>query len=495
VRRTPSTVRVKPAGLVVAAVGFLLTRYVVASSLRTDIDIEAFLVAEAPMLVVGLGLSVAGVVLTVGPQRPAYVRTIVGWCLAGVAGTGLVVGLTVAGNVLTAGSMPGPRASFVPRVLLGGAVGGTLTGVYAARAAVQRRSLADRTDRLTVLNRLLRHEVLNKLTVIRGYADLEHPDSAERVRRNTDRIESAIDHAGVLARDDRAATTLDLTEMAARAVEAADGRYPETDVTLDSATEPVTVWGSDQLDIVLAHLIDNAVEHGEGESVRVTVGADETSGWVSVADDGPGLPAEQQAALRSGTLPTFDDPATGFGLTITRLLVDEAEGELSTSVDDGTTVSASFRRVYDDTPDGVSRDHLAAAGAASLVAGAAMGLVYSATTGSIPVIGALYGAENAVVGWTTHQFHSVVFGLGFVAAVSHPRFRGAISGTGACVAAGVAYGLLLAALAAGVVMPLWLQAIGIPATVPNVSAVGVASHALWGAVLSATFEAWQYWRG
>ena len=40
-----------------------------------------------------------------------------------------------------------------------------------------------------------------------------------------------------------------------------------------------------------------------------------------------------------------------------------------------------------------------------------MGLALQLSVGSVPVIGALYGAENVWVGWITHAFHSVVFGL------------------------------------------------------------------------------------
>ena len=67
--------RLKPEGLVVAGVGFLLTRYAVAASATTS-DLSGFLLGGATFLVVGLGLAAFGVALTVGTRSPREVRTV-----------------------------------------------------------------------------------------------------------------------------------------------------------------------------------------------------------------------------------------------------------------------------------------------------------------------------------------------------------------------------------------------------------------------------------
>jgi len=70
------------------------------------------------------------------------------------------------------------------------------------------------------------------------------------------------------------------------------------------------------------------------------------------------------------------------------------------------------------------------------------------------VIGSLYGVGSPLAGWVSHLFHSVVFGLLY---------------------------------AAGVVMPLWLQFVGIEATVPNTTLPGIVGHVVWGAVLGGLY--------
>jgi hypothetical protein len=69
--------------------------------------------------------------------------------------------------------------------ILTGAIGGTLIGVYAARAERRNRLISAQADRLHLLNRLLRDEVLNATTVILARADFladEETTSDDHVR-------------------------------------------------------------------------------------------------------------------------------------------------------------------------------------------------------------------------------------------------------------------------------------------------------------------------
>lgn len=489
--RLPASARLKPGGLVIAGAGFLLTRYAVATTLRMEFGTVPFLVGQAPFLLLGLGLSVFGVALTVSSRRTEYVRTVTLWCLLGLGSIGAILVLVRAESMLA--SLAGGMApGLVPRLLLGGAVGGTLTGRYAAQGIEQRQLLRNRTDRLTVLNRLLRHEVLNKVTVIRGYADLDHEEGAERIQRNADRIDEVINQVGLLAGADDPTAVVDLSRIAEEAVAAASTRHPEAtfECTVEDSVHAVATR---RLDTILEHLLDNAVEHNDGDTphVVVSVRTHGATAKVVISDDGPGLPAEQRAVLVSGDLPRFDDPTAGFGLAITSLLIDESDASVSVEEDDGTTVTLQFARAVDGTAGGVAAPTLVAAAGASLVAGVVMGLLLAVTVGTIPIIGALYGAANAVVGWLTHLFHSVIFGLGFAAAVTHPQFRPSLGSTLSCILAGVAYGTLLAVVAAGIVMPLWLQGLGYMSPFPNVTLIGLASHVVWGGIVGGLFPLFQ----
>jgi signal transduction histidine kinase len=72
---------------------------------------------------------------------------------------------------------------------------------------------------------------------------------------------------------------------------------------------------------VFENLFRNAIEHG-GEDVTVTVGAIDAGFYV--ADDGPGIPADERTDV-FGLGVTTDTDGTGFGLAIVERIV-EAHG-------------------------------------------------------------------------------------------------------------------------------------------------------------------------
>lgn len=130
--------------------------------------VPGFLVSDGLSLALCLGLSIAGVTLAVSSHSTAYVNTVAIWCLLGLAGMRILVG-----SVLLEGRMDGPSlamAQGVPaRILVGGAISGAAIGASSAQSTRQRRDLRRYADRLTVMNRILRHEVLKKVNAVRGW--------------------------------------------------------------------------------------------------------------------------------------------------------------------------------------------------------------------------------------------------------------------------------------------------------------------------------------
>jgi hypothetical protein len=84
------------------------------------------------------------------------------------------------------------------------------------------------------------------------------------------------------------------------------------------------------------------------------------------------------------------------------------------------------------------------------------------------VIPAMYGIEGPALaaGWAIHQFHGVVLGLSYVAAVQFGPLKAPARRLGSALGLGIAYGVLTTVLLAVLVMPLWLQAVGFPMAPP-----------------------------
>lgn len=142
-----------------------------------------------------------------------------------------------------------------------------------------------------------------------------------------------------------------------------------------------------------------------------------------------------------------------------------------------------------------------AAGAfAGLLAAAGMGLVLHAGADMMPLIGALYGRESVLFGWLAHLFNGVVFALVFVALVSRRVFREYTRSVTEHVLFGLGYGAALGVVAGGVLLPLWLGAVGATALpeplvpVPGEPAYAMGlffalAHLVYGVLLGGVYGA------
>ena len=130
---------------------------------------------------------------------------------------------------------------------------------------------------------------------------------------------------------------------------------------------------------------------------------------------------------------------------------------------------------------------------AGLVAGVVMGLLLTVVMRPVIAVAipSLYGLQGLASGWVAHLFHGVVFGTGFAAITTRAPLEGSADSLVGAVGTGVAYGVVVWVVAAAVVMPVWLGAVGFPNAppLPNVDPQSFVGHVVYGAVLGATFDA------
>ncbi|WP_332897322.1 ATP-binding protein [Haladaptatus sp. CMSO5] len=501
--------KLNASGLVVAGIGFFLTRFTVTLALFEN-PVQFYLAGVLP-LTLGLGLAAFGVALAVSDIEPALVRTTARWCVIGAGTMLILVILTLLGR--SPDGIPSVTVirsqAYLSNFLIGGSVGGTLTGLYAARTHRQRGELEQQTNRLVILNRLLRHEVLNSVTVIRGYATMsrdEHSGVQNVIEKRLTAIERTIDEVKYLTRragqTDGSMERIDIEQSLQQSVKAVTDRHPEARITIKSIPEHAKVVADEQLVQVFTHLLENAVVHGHDETPTVEVVVTRNSVRVSVRDDGPGLPESQQALLETAAIEEFDDPTTGFGLKIVRLLVENYRGTIETeSGARGTKVTIALPRANEAAaglePSKTGGDtvrptiqHLLVTLVASVAAGVVFGIAAILLGRSVAGIGVFYGSVNGVIGWLTHEFHSIVFGFVFVNLVSMAPERYQTS-VPAYVAIGAAWGLVLWVVAAGIIAPIWLRLLGIAAPIPNLTFWSFVAHLVWGVSLGA-LTAWGY---
>jgi signal transduction histidine kinase len=211
-----------------------------------------------------------------------------------------------------------------------------------------------REQRLEVFNRLLRHNLRNRLDVIRSHteqlADQTDGDDAEAVLAATDRLASIGTRARridrLMARDPDP-TVVDLTSM----VPGLLSQITSDDITVNTEFPSRATLRTDPeiLRTTLTSPLENAVKYAESSvTVSITPTPDRDGHKIAISDDGPGIPAAELESLAAGTETSLQH-GRGLGLWQLRWGVDALGGGLSFETDDGTTVNITLADLTDQT--------------------------------------------------------------------------------------------------------------------------------------------------
>lgn len=208
------------------------------------------------------------------------------------------------------------------------------------------KQLERQTEQLEELLRVVAHDLQNPVSVAQGHLELGRESGEathfETVETALDRMAALIDEmldvaeAGIFVSDPSPVVLADVADQAWELIER------------DTATLVMDELGTVEADAVqlqsiFENLFQNAVTHGG--DVTVTLGALEDGFYV--ADDGPGIPAEDREEVLEYGYSTRDS-RTGFGLSIVKTIVDahgwsiavteSADGGARIEIDDMSTV-------------------------------------------------------------------------------------------------------------------------------------------------------------
>ncbi|WP_251342984.1 PAS domain-containing protein [Haloplanus halophilus] len=246
------------------------------------------------------------------------------------------------------------------------------------------RDVTDRTHReqqLSVLHRILRHNLRNDLNVVRGFADaidreLDRLDAApgsdgaveqsvDELRTYTDRIRETTE--GLVSIGDKANRIRQLITgdsgedsvcRVSAAVDAAvadvESDHPSVDVDVDDLPEAAVEASLEAVVFVLRELLDNAVVHAESADPDVAVRSERVSAdhvALDVVDWGSGIPSDELEALRRDEEAALSH-GSGIGLWVVNWLVSSVGGFLDFETTDGrgTAVTVTLP-VANDSPD------------------------------------------------------------------------------------------------------------------------------------------------
>lgn len=197
--------------------------------------------------------------------------------------------------------------------------------------------LEQAVQQVSILHRVLRHNLRNILNVIYGNVELlEGLSEEERLKLIKEKVQDLIDlseKSGYLHKvalgDEIDMTAIDIEETVDQVREELQEKYPQATFHTEYA-EVGDVLVLPRFEIVLYELMENAIQHNDSATPNVWISVNqETNGPVrlDIADDGPGIPEMEEDVLESGIeTPLFH--SLGLGLWLARIMVRESEGEV-----------------------------------------------------------------------------------------------------------------------------------------------------------------------
>ena len=245
---------------------------------------------------------------------------------------------------------------------------GTVTGElvcrtlrYAIERMGNRRELVDRNHRLALLNRIVRQDIRNDVSMIVGVGDQLRSRVDPEERALVELVLEAAQHA--IDRTDTAAEVMELISISDVDREPCDldtsldagvrrlERERDVTITVDRRDDdgPIVVAASPMLGSVFDHLLANAVDHSDRTTPEVTVTVETTPevATVQIADDGVGIPDDQKMLLVDPDARFDDRSGMGAGLYLVTTLLEAFGGTLEIADNEprGTCVTVSLERV------------------------------------------------------------------------------------------------------------------------------------------------------
>jgi PAS domain S-box-containing protein len=208
------------------------------------------------------------------------------------------------------------------------------------------------TNLVNIINRVLRHNLRNDMTVIRGRAQI----MAEQVQDDAtegvlvDKIDNLIELSEkareleeVVSRDGARSQT-DIAEVVDQVASEIEGVFPAATVTID-AERTVTASVAPTFERAVRELVENAAKHSEDSpAVKIGLSATPDAVELQITDDGPGLSEQEQEVLTTG-VETPLVHGSGLGLWLAHWVVTSHGGTIESTVTEaGTTMTVTIPR-------------------------------------------------------------------------------------------------------------------------------------------------------
>lgn len=326
--------------LIISGLGFVLLVLHGAHYFAEIESIRSILLGILMPLVLSMFLFVSGGWLWWRKVNGAYLLRMGIWCLVG-SGVLAFGGILTIGYQMAHGAVLDHKVYVIASWATAGGFVGLVLGVYDVQRLKSRARAERFSQQLTVLNRVLRHNVRNGANVISGWADHlgdgnGDADQVESIQAEANDLvklgERARKVERVLQSDGDRREAIDLVGILETEISRVREGHPGLGVR-DSLSDEATVSAHPLIESAITSLFDDMVERTSDRSSRVEVacfGPEQTEGnWgtIRITHGGESIPDQVVVALERG----YETPlehGCGLNLWVVKWIVTNSGGEI-----------------------------------------------------------------------------------------------------------------------------------------------------------------------
>lgn len=188
------------------------------------------------------------------------------------------------------------------------------------------QTMSKQQEQLSIINRILRHDLTNHLTSIRSGMNLlgdnfkpeTQKEIKEKVTASIDLIEKMRDIEATLA-ENTELCIIDIQDCFQRTI----SRYPSIHVNISGDG---SVLADEALDSVLDNIFSNSIIHGKADSINIDMKPYRHYLSIQIADNGQGIPQELQNRVFEEGFTFGNTGNTGLGLYIVQKTMERYHG-------------------------------------------------------------------------------------------------------------------------------------------------------------------------
>ncbi|MFN3384924.1 MAG: ATP-binding protein [Archaeoglobaceae archaeon] len=182
---------------------------------------------------------------------------------------------------------------------------------------------------LGLMNKILRHDVLNKLAIVRGYLEISLENlEKEAIEKALKAVDDAVEIINRMRELERSLIGREMKAVSLREiVERVSENVRKLGVNVEIEGDAI-VFADDAIYSLVDNIMSNAVKHGKATKISVKIEKEGEFCKLTIADNGKGLPMQFADKLFTEGFSHGKSAGTGLGLYIVKEIVKRYGGRV-----------------------------------------------------------------------------------------------------------------------------------------------------------------------